>query len=150
MLEGGAAQHGLFGLGGLGGEEGSHFADHGEDEALVAFGEGGAVLFDFGEEADFVLAEFAEHLLGFFVARSFRAGEEVGQRNFHGFGDLREGFERGNGVAVFYARKVAAEEAGAALDVALRKAALAAVGFDDFADVDLWFLFRHGFLQSKW
>jgi len=133
----------------VGGEQGGHFADHGEDEALVAFGEGGAVLFDFGEKADFVLAEFAEHLLGFFVARGFGAGEKVGERNFHGFGNLRESFERRNGVAVFDAREVAAEEAGAALDVALGKAALAAVGFDDFADVDLWFLFRHGFLQSN-
>jgi len=150
LLERGAAEDWLFGLGGgLGGQQGGHFADHGEDQALVAFGERGAVLFDFGEEADFVLAEFAEHFLGFFVARSFGAGEEIGQGNFHGFGDLREGLERGNGVAVFDARKVATQQSGAALDVALRQSTLAAVGFDDFADVDLWFLFRHGFPQSN-
>ena len=133
----------------MGGEEGGHFADHGEDETFVTFGKGGAVFFDFGEEADFVLAEFAEHLLGFFIARSLGAGEKIGEGDFHGFCDFRERLERGNGVTVFDAREVAAEEAGAALDVALGKAALAAVGFDDFADVDLWFLFRHGFLQSN-
>jgi hypothetical protein len=150
LLEGGAAQHRLFGLGGgLRGEQGGHFADHGQHEALVAFGEGGAVLFDFGEEPDFVLAEFAEHLLGLFVAGSFGAREKVGQGNFHGFGNFREGFERGNGVAVFHARQIAAEQSGAALDVALGKSPLAAVGFDDFADVYLWFLFRHGFPQSN-
>jgi hypothetical protein len=52
-------------------------------------------------------------------------------------------------VTVFDARKVATQEPGAALDVALRQSALAAIRFDDFSDVDLWFLFRHGFPQSK-
>jgi len=50
-------------------------------------------------------------------------------------------------VAVFDAGEIAAQKPGTTLNVALGKAALAAVGFDDFADVDLWFLFRHGFLQ---
>ena len=44
-------------------------------------------------------------------------------------------------MAVFNAREVAPKQSGAALDVALGKSPLAAVGFDDFADVDLWFLF---------
>ena len=71
-------------------------------------------------------------------------GKEISEGNFHGLGDLGQGLERWNGVAVFDARKIAAEQAGAALNVTLRKAALAAIGFDDFADVYLWFLFRHG------
>src|SRR5258707_5474416 len=109
LLEGGAAEDWFFSLGsGLGGEKGGHLADHGEDQAFVTFREGGAVLFDFGEEADFVLAEFAEHFLGFFVARCFGTGEKVGERNFHGFGDFGERFERRNGVAVLDAREVAA------------------------------------------
>jgi len=150
LLERGAAEDWLFGLGGgLGWKERGHFADHGQDEALVAFGEGGAVLLDFGEEADFILAEFAEHFLGFFVAWGFGAGEKVGERNFHGFSNLCESFKRRDGVAVFDAREVATKQSGAALDVALGKSPLAAVGFDNFADVYLWFLFRHGFLQSN-
>jgi hypothetical protein len=52
-------------------------------------------------------------------------------------------------VAVLYTRKVAAQQAGAALDVALRQPPLAPIGFDDLADIDLWFLFRHWFLQQK-
>ena len=51
---GGAAGDDFLG-GGRGGNQGGHFADHGQDEALVAIGERVGVLLDFGEEADFVL-----------------------------------------------------------------------------------------------
>src|ERR1700675_3629439 len=47
------------------------------------------------------------------------------------------------------AAKGAQQPSRAGLHVALGKSPLTAVGFDDFADVDLWFLFRHGFPQSN-
>jgi len=65
----------------VGGDESRHFADHGEDEALVAVRQRGAEALDFAEEADFVLREFAEH---FCVSRSRGVsddGEKVGERN---------------------------------------------------------------------
>jgi len=119
----------------VGGEQGGHFADHGEDETFVPFGKGGAVFFYFGEEADFVLAEFAEHLLGFFIARSLGAGEKIGEGDFHGFRDFRERLERGNGVAVFDAREVAAQQAGLLLDVALGEPLLQTVRADGGANL---------------
>jgi len=45
-------------------------------------------------------------------------------------------------VAVFNARKVAAQKACAALDVPLRETPIIAVGADDFADINLGFFFR--------
>jgi hypothetical protein len=47
-------------------------------------------------------------------------------------------------VAVFDAREVTTEQPRAALDIALGKPAIGAVGFDYFSDVYLWFLFGHG------
>src|SRR6266436_7333291 len=140
-LCGGAARQRLLGCGWR--DQGGHFADHGQDEALVAVGQRGAEALDFAEEADFVLREFAEHFLRLAVARRFRAGEKVGERNVHGFGDFRQRLERRHGVPVLHAREIAAQQAGAALDVALRQSALAAVGFDDFADVYAWLFFWH-------
>src|SRR3984893_105795 len=46
-------------------------------------------------------------------------------------------------MAVLHAREVAAQQTGAALDVALRQPTLAAVGFDDFADVHARLFFWH-------
>jgi|HubBroStandDraft_2_1064218.scaffolds.fasta_scaffold962875_1 hypothetical protein len=78
-LERWAADGWLFGLRGLGGKQSGHLANHGQDQALVAIRKRGAVLLDFGEESNFVLREFAKHLLSFFVAWSLGAGEEVGE-----------------------------------------------------------------------
>jgi len=141
-LGGGAAGDQLFGR--LHGNEGGHFADHGQHQALVAFGKRVAVLLDLGEEADFVLGEFAQSFLRFAVAGRLGAGEKVGERNVHGLGDFGQRFERRNGVTVLDARKVAAQQTGAALDVALRQAALAAITLDDFADVHPRLFFWHG------
>ena len=121
-----------------------HFANHGQDESLIAVGKRGAVFFNFGEEADFVFGKFTQHFLSVAVARRLRARKEVGQRNFHGFGDLGEGFERRDRVPVLDARKVAAQQSRAPLDIALRKSSLSAVTTDDFADIYFWFLFWHG------
>ncbi len=140
-LCGGAARQRLLGCGWR--DESRHFADHGEDEALVAVRQRGAEALDFAEEADFVLREFAEHFLRFAVARRFRAGEKVGERNVHGFGDFRQRLKRRHGVAVLHAREVAAQETRAALNVPLRQSPLAAVGFDDFADVYAWLFLWH-------
>jgi hypothetical protein len=52
-------------------------------------------------------------------------------------------------MTILHARQVTTQEPGAALDVALRQSPLAAIGFDHFSDVDLRFLFRHGFPQLK-
>ena len=49
----------------------------------------------------------------------------------------------GNGVAVLDAREVAAEQAGAAFDIALREAAVAAIRPDHFADVYFRLFFGH-------
>jgi len=47
------------------------------------------------------------------------------------------------------ARKVASQEPGTALDVPLRQAALAAIGFDDFSDVHPRLFFWHGLSALK-
>jgi hypothetical protein len=52
--------------------------------------------------------------------------------------------EGGHGMAVLDAGKIAAQQARAPLDIALRKASLAPVTADDFPDIDFWFLFWHG------
>jgi hypothetical protein len=46
-------------------------------------------------------------------------------------------------VAIFDARKIAAQKARTALDVALGEAAIAAVGADDFANIYFRFFFWH-------
>ena len=148
-LERWTANDGLLGCSGLRRQKRGHLANHRENEAIIAFGKSCAVFLNFSEEANFVLGKFAEHFLCFLVARRFSSREKVCQRNFHGFGNLGECLEGRDGVAILDAREIAADQAGAALDVALGKASLAAIGFDDFADVHLWFLFRHGFLPMK-
>src|SRR5262249_39364555 len=96
------------------------------------------------KEANFVLRKLAKGFLRLAVARCFGVGEKVRQRNVHGFSDFGERFERRHGMAVFDAREVAAQQACAALDVALRQSALAAIGLDNFSDVHPWFFFWHG------
>ena len=51
--------------------------------------------------------------------------------------------------ARFRRAKDSNEQSRAAFDVALGQTALAAISFNNFTDVDLWFLFRHWFLQQK-
>jgi len=121
-----------------------HFANHGQDQALVALGKGGAVFFNFREEADFVFGKFAQHFLSVAVAGRFGAGEKVGQRNFHGFRDLGESFERRHGVAVLNAGKIAAQQSGTPLDIALRKSSLSPITANHFPDIYFWFFFWHG------
>ncbi len=128
----------------LGRKQGGHFADHRQDQALVTVGKRGGVLLDFRKEANFVLREFTQRFLCFAVAGRLCTGEKVGERNVHGLGDFGKGFERRHGVAVFDARKVAAQQARAALDISLRKAALAAIALDDFPDVHSRLFFWHG------
>ena len=103
----------------------------------------GAVFFDFGKKADLVFGEFAQHFLGFAVARRFRSGEKIGQGHVHGFGNLGKRLERRHGVAVFHAREVAAQQARAAFDIALRQSPLAAIRANHFSDIYFWFFFWH-------
>src|ERR1700730_2767482 len=124
-------------------KQGGHLSNHGQNEALVSIRERGAVLLDLRQEANLVLRKFAEGFLRFAVARRFGPGEKIRERNVHGFRNFGERFERRHGVAVLDARKVATQEAGAALDVALRQAALAAIALDDFTDVYTRFFFWH-------
>src|SRR4029077_21257377 len=100
--------------------------------------------FDFGKKANFVFGKFTQHFLGIAVTRCLRARKKVGQRNFHGLGNFGESLERWHGVAVLHAGKIAAQQSRAALDIALRKAALSPVTANDFADIYFWFLFWHG------
>src|SRR5712664_69830 len=124
--------------------QGSHLADHRQHQPLVSIGERGAVLFDLRQEANFVLRELSERFLSFTVAWRFGAGEKVRQRDVHGFRDFGERFQRRDGVPVFNTRKVTPQQPGAALDVALRQAALAPIGLDHFSDVYSRLFFWHG------
>ena len=80
----------------------------------------------------------------FAVAGGVAAGKEVRQGNLHSLGNFREGLQRGDGVAVFDPRQIATQQAGAALDVALRQSSVRTIRFDDFADVNFGLLFGHG------
>src|SRR6266700_3584261 len=62
----------------MGRKQSGHFADHSQDETLIAFGESGAVLLDLREEANFILREFAQSLLRFAVAGRLGARKKVG------------------------------------------------------------------------
>src|SRR6266704_1248426 len=121
----------------------SHFANHRQHQPLVAIGKRGAVLFDLRQEANFVLRELAERFLRFAVAWGFRARKKIRQRNVHGFRDFGERFERGDGVSIFDAREVTAQQSGAALDVALRQATLAPIALDHCSDVYPRLFFWH-------
>jgi len=57
-------------------DESRHFADHGEDEALVAVRQRGAEALISPRKRIFVLREFAEHFLRLAVARRFCAGKK--------------------------------------------------------------------------
>jgi hypothetical protein len=122
-----------------------HFSYHGQNQAFVAFGKGGAVFLDFGKEANFVLGKFSEHFLGVTVARRFRAGEKIGERDFHGLCNFSERLQRRHSVAVFDAGKIAAQQTRPPLDIALRKASLAPITSNYFPNIDLWLLFWHSF-----
>src|SRR5256884_8214444 len=77
------------------------------------------------------------------VAWRFGPWEKVRERDVHGFRDFGERFKRRDRVPVFHARQVTTQQPGAALDVALRQAALAPVSPDHFSDVYSRFLFWH-------
>src|SRR5712691_3800411 len=111
-----------------------HFLHHGEDQLAVAVIEVGGVAADLAEEADFVVRELRQSL-GAVAVAGF--GKELRERNFHGSGNFGQGVERGDGVAVLYARQVAAQQAGTFFDVSLRHAFLQPVVPNGFADVDL-------------
>src|SRR5467141_5037496 len=129
-------------------QQSGHFPNHGQHQPLVTIGKSCAVLLDLRQEANLVLRKFAERLLRFAVARRLGPGKKIRERNVHGFRDFGERFERRDGVAVLDARKVATQKAGAALDVALRQSALAAIALDDFTDVYTRFFFWHGLLPE--
>ena len=63
-------------------------------------------------------------------------GEELAEGQVEGAGDLLQGFEGGNGVAVFDAREVAAEQARTLLDVPLGHALLETEAANRRADID--------------
>jgi hypothetical protein len=69
-------------------------------------------------------------------------GEELGDGQVECLGDLGEGIERGDGVAVFYAREIAAQQASLLFDVSLREAFLQAVTADRCPN------FHHGSPES--
>lgn len=110
---------------------GGELPHHREEEAAIAFAEVGGVALDLGEEVDFALVQGeAGHLANGLV------GEELAEGKLQGTGDLLQGLEGRDGVAVFYARKIAAEQAGALFNIALRHTALKAELADGDADVD--------------
>ena len=91
----------------------------------------GGIFLDLSEKFDFVLAEVEGRNL--FDDLVF--GEKLGKLEVEGAGYFLQGFERGHGVAVFDARKIAAEEAGALFDVALGHLLLQAEVADGGTDV---------------
>src|SRR6202035_434832 len=90
---------------------------------------------DLAEEADFVVGELGQSL-GALAVTGF--GEELRKCDLHSAGDFRQGVERRDGVAVLYARQVAAQKASALFNVSLRHAFLQPVVSNGLADVDLW------------
>src|SRR5438046_8043998 len=64
------------------------------------------------------------------ISWRFGPWEKVRERDVHGFRDFGERFKRRDRVPVFHARQVTTQQPGAALDVALRQAALAPVSPD--------------------
>lgn len=66
-------------------------------------------------------------------------GEEVRQRDVHGGSDFGERVERGDGVAVLYARQIAAQQPSTFFDIALRHALLQAIIADRLTNVHCGF-----------
>src|SRR6202034_781635 len=110
-----------------------HLLNHGQDQLAVAVIEVGGIAANLAQEADFVVGKLRQSLGAVGVARF---GEELRERDLHGAGDFRKRVERRDGVAVLYARKVAAQQASALFDVSLRHAFLQPVVSDGLADVD--------------
>src|ERR1700685_4023928 len=110
-----------------------HLLDHGEDQLAVAVIEVGGVAADLAEETDFVVGELRQSLR---AGAGAGFGEEWRERDLHGPGNFRKRVERRDGVAVFYARQVAAQQTGALLNVSLGHAFLQPVVSDGLADVN--------------
>ena len=91
----------------------------------------GGVALNLRQKPDLVLAQGDARDLFDRVLR-----EELGQRDIHGAGDLLQRLQRRHGVAVLYPRKVAAQQAGTLLDVALRHPPLQPVAADGHANLD--------------
>ena len=69
-----------------------------------------------------------------FFDGSFVFGEKLVERDFQGTGEFFQSFDGRNGAAIFQAREVAAKQAGAFLDIALREVLRLAQAFEPFAD----------------
>src|SRR5579863_4264284 len=93
-----------------------HLLHHGEHQLAVAVIQADGVAADLAEEADFVVGELRQ---AFATVGVSGFGEELRERQLHGSGDFRKRVERRDSVAVFHARKIATQQAGALLDIAL-------------------------------
>src|SRR5258708_32470554 len=109
---------------------GCHLLDHGDNELAVRFVQAGGVAANLREKTHFVFRERRQR-----TAIGVLLGEKLSQRQFHGRGDFRQRVERRNGVSIFYAGKVAAQQAGFFLNVALRHSLAHPVVPNGFANI---------------
>ena len=88
---------------------------HGHQQLAVALVQIRGVAPDLRQKTQLVVGEILRvHLAGQCVA-----GEELRDGQVEGVGDLGQRIQRGHGVAVFHARKIAAQQAGSLFDVSL-------------------------------
>src|SRR5437899_10354976 len=86
---------------------GGHLFHHGDHQLAVAIVQIAGIAADLAQKADFVIRKL-RHILGMAVVVA-GFGEELAQRHLHRTRDLRQSIERRDGVAVFHARKIAAQ-----------------------------------------
>src|SRR5450631_3985837 len=98
-----------------------HFLDHGQAQLAITVIQAARVAADLAQEAEIVVRELGQGLRPVAVAR---LGEEMGKRALHGSGDFRQSVKRWDGVSIFYAGEIAAQQAGALFNVALRHPSL--------------------------
>src|SRR5262249_34710737 len=94
--------------------------------------ETGGIAADLAQEAGFVVRELGQ---AFGTVAVIRVREKLRKGQLHGSGNFRKCIERRDGVSVFDARQIAAKQAGALFEVALRHSFLEPVVSDRLADI---------------
>src|SRR5437868_5051500 len=110
-----------------------HLFDHGDHQLAVTIVQVAGIAANLAQKADFVVRQLRHRLGVAVVVAGF--GEELPQLHLHRARDLGQRIERRDGVPVLHARKIAAQQAGAFFDIALRHPLLQTEIADGVTDI---------------
>src|ERR1700757_4534087 len=95
---------------------GRHLLDHRQYQLSVTVIQIHGITTDLVQEADFIFGKWRKVLA---AAIANMVGKKLAERKVHGAGNFGKRVQRWDGVAVFYARKIAAQKPGALFNVTL-------------------------------